>query len=57
MQRRHLIHTTLAALSLLALPAWAQQAPPDLSPEQAGRPRADKVEAAIRQLNPQFKFV
>ena len=57
MQRRHLIHTTLAALSLLALPAWAQQAPPDLSPEQASRPRSDKVEAAIRQLNPQFKFV
>ena len=56
MQRRHLIHTTVAALSLFALPTWAQSAAPDLSPEQTGRPRSGKVEEAIRQLNPQFKF-
>ncbi len=56
MQRRHLIHTAAAALSLLALPSWAQSAAPDLSPEQAGRPRSDKVDEAIRLLNPQFKF-
>ena len=56
MQRRHLIHTTVAALSLFVLPTWAQSAAPDLSPEQTGRPRSGKVEEAIRQLNPQFKF-
>ena len=56
MQRRYLIQSSIASLALLALPVLAQQAAPDLSPEQAGRPRSDKVEPAIRLLNPQFKF-
>ncbi|WP_447775373.1 ABC transporter substrate-binding protein [Variovorax boronicumulans] len=52
--RRHLLTVLLAAL--LPLAATAQTAPaPDLSPEQPGRPRAQKIEEAVR-LAKDFKF-
>lgn len=54
--RRHLLNTTVATLALAALPAWAQTTQPDLSPEQPGRPRSAKVDEAIKQVSPQFKF-
>ncbi|MDD2546635.1 MAG: ABC transporter substrate-binding protein [Burkholderiaceae bacterium] len=58
--RRQALQTTLGALALTlglgALPAWSQLAQPDLSPEQPGRPRSGKIEDAIKQVAPQFKF-
>lgn len=43
------------AIGLMAPAAWADE--PDLSPEQAGRVRAEKVEAAIKLIPADFKFV
>ncbi|PIF78737.1 amino acid ABC transporter substrate-binding protein (PAAT family) [Variovorax sp. 54] len=52
--RRHLLFVLLAAL--LPIAATAQTAPaPDLSPEQPGRPRAQRIEEAVR-LAKDFKF-
>jgi len=52
--RRHLLTVLLAAL--LPIAATAQTTPaPDLSPEQPGRPRAQKIDEAVR-LAKDFKF-
>jgi polar amino acid transport system substrate-binding protein len=45
---------TALALSLTGTLAWAQSV--DLSPEQPGRPRADRDEAAIRLISPNAKL-
>ena len=57
--RKNLLSALLGAAMLLPLAASAQQraaAADDLSPEQAGRPRSQKVEEAVK-LAKDFKFL
>lgn len=56
MLSRRFVARLLAGTAAFGLPSAAWASGPDLSPEQKGRVRAQRVDEAVRLISPQYRF-